>query len=154
MTTVQQYWNDRQVDSPGDLLPPVPPELEPGCNVTVHSANRAFGGPVEYPGVVLDVYPATERALVKCWRFEHVGWEIIGIASDRLEIGDHEIGQCMDCGRYDWYHQLSEDECLCAGCAETRQREQNEFIDSLWDDERERRWEAACSRADDARDER
>lgn len=124
MNTLTQTYDTAQY-----LLPPAPPELEPGYNVTVHSFNLSMGGAVQYPGVVLDLYPATERAWVQVWRFDHIGWERIGIGIDHLTICDHEIGQCMACERWDWYDNLSEDECRCSACQPGRDLDYEAWLD-------------------------
>lgn len=108
---------------PGDLLPPARPELDEGYTVTVCCIHR-HAGAFEYPGVILEILTAEGlrgegRARVQVWK-DHLnngsgGWETFVVDLDCLTLADHEIGACMNCGRYDWYDRF-DDECHCSDC--------------------------------------
>lgn len=100
--------------SPFPVESPTPITWGPGLNVTVHSTNRSMGGAVTYPGVITALFDG--RARVQFWRWSDVGWETAAFDLDLLTVEDHDIGYCLDCGKYDWYANLSARDCRCNAC--------------------------------------
>lgn len=105
-------------------------DFAPGWNVTIH------GDLATYPAVVLDVYPDTGRAKVQYWCGVRQAWQTGGVDLCRLEMCDHEIGECRVCGTWDWYSAF-DDDCRCANCQPEPAPEDDDYdydpvIEAAW----------------------
>lgn len=123
-----------------------------GYTVNVCCIHR-HAGQFNYPGVILEILPVAGlsgegRARVQVWK-DHLnygagGWDTYTVDLCCLELADHEIGACLDCGCYDWYARF-DDDCRCAVCQPETEAEPDDEDSAaiFWADVYEDDWKLA-----------
>lgn len=89
-----------------------PERICEGCSVTIH------GDLKDYPAVIIKLYCATQRASVQWWCDVRQTWFIGAVDMARIQLYEHPIACCRNCGAYDWSAQLDA-AGLCPYCQPT-----------------------------------